>query len=61
MDLTLKYEAIINERDVKIKSNLSYCNRYLVLTETNLQCLSKIREQEQLIRLNVDLADQLKN
>eukprot|EP00347_Sterkiella_histriomuscorum_P004714 403359390 len=42
-------QGLINEKDFKIQS----------LTETNLQCLAKIREQEQILRLKADVEDQL--
>eukprot|EP00347_Sterkiella_histriomuscorum_P021380 403334174 len=48
-DQQMKYDTIIVEKEYQIKS----------LTETNLQCLAKIREQEQIIRVNADVADQL--
>ncbi|CDW86350.1 gas2 domain containing protein [Stylonychia lemnae] len=41
--------GLLNEREVEIHT----------LRETNLQCLAKIREQEQIIRVNIDIADQL--
>ncbi|CDW85596.1 gas2 domain containing protein [Stylonychia lemnae] len=49
LDQQQRYETIISERELRIKT----------LIEENLQQLAKIREQEQIIRLNEDIADQL--
>ena len=49
LDQQLKYEKELAEKD----------NQIDILTEMNLRFSSKIREQEQIIRINADIADQL--
>lgn len=43
----MKYDREIAEKDNQIK----------ILTEMNLQFSAKIREQDQIIRINADIAD----
>lgn len=63
MDQMLHYEQLLTERNLKIKSkNWCYSLIFLLLAqhETILQLQAKVLEQDQIIRLNADIADQLR-